>query len=632
MSDTATSTEQKPTLFHSLAAMQERHAQLVREVGKDVLSPRNARAVTDFIHDAAATGAVLDANDDRAAAQGLINFWTARLSSAARGAHDDRPEARPVPVPDFDETLLAAFDPATLQAAIARADDWLKALPPQDQATARRVMLRLVRLPTDGKGFDSVPLIRGAFYDLDDPERVNAVIDGLAAAGVIRLSPADAPDLDRVALRSTRLLAEWGAYAAWLQQRREFRNTVAEWDRGGRRPSGLLSGDRLEEVKSYFDRDALERQFTDASRDRERKRNEQNRVLKLVFGSLALVALIGWVVAGVNYHRKRVEAEKATTAAGQAKRAEQAAKDAEDEARRDAQAAKQANAALKEANAALDAKKRLTDLRLLVRGVGELAAAQTPAEQEIALARWTALTRQFDKDPDLRALQLDQLRDCAMRQDEPVRLSAADISRIRRLRNPILENHEVYPTLVAMRQVAFQMVELSATRVVDELTAGQPYSRAAPYAHEFWSQYWGEMLLVESRDVEAAMVAFGKALTRIQASAEKSDGSLAAKVTALFTQCAGEKGKQLAAEFPNLRLNPRIFARVDARARALNVPPRDRKRIQEGLWDIRKEATGRRVTNEQLTTGLQQKLQPLLAALQAERPKPVPPYAAAVAR
>ena len=55
--------------------------------------------------------------------------------------------------------------------------------------------------------------------------------------------------------------------------------------------------------------------------------------------------------------------------------------------------------AVTKANTALREKQQLTILRLLVRGVGELAAVYTRPEQEIALTRWDALVTQFNTDP-----------------------------------------------------------------------------------------------------------------------------------------------------------------------------------------------------------------------------------------
>ena len=82
--------------FPSLSALQENHPALVKEVGPDVLAAGNPDRIVEFVRRGQATGAILDSKEDRAAAQALINFWTARLASAARTARGPRPPPNPM--------------------------------------------------------------------------------------------------------------------------------------------------------------------------------------------------------------------------------------------------------------------------------------------------------------------------------------------------------------------------------------------------------------------------------------------------------------------------------------------------------------------------------------------------------
>jgi len=130
--------------FASLAELQENHAALVKEVGKEILVPANLERIAQFVRKGVATGTVLGAPTDRAAAQSLISFWTARLASAARDLGKDN---SPAQVPEFDDTLLAEFNSDALVAAvITPADEWLDRQSPTDQTLARRLVLRLVSL------------------------------------------------------------------------------------------------------------------------------------------------------------------------------------------------------------------------------------------------------------------------------------------------------------------------------------------------------------------------------------------------------------------------------------------------------------------------------------------------------
>jgi tetratricopeptide (TPR) repeat protein len=288
----------------------------VKQIGPDVLAPENRDRIAEFVRRAVATGKVLDAKDDRAAAQGLINFWVARLAAAARTAErkgTKEPEEG-VEVPCFDDTLLFDFDPDTVRSAAAEADAWLQTLVEAERSLPRCLMLKLVRLRSDVTTFDPIPTVRAALYTLDTPENVDAAIAGLVAAGVVRVRPGETPEMDRVALRSPDLITEWKTFAGWLRERVQFREHVNKWDQARRQANQLFEGDHLREVRTYHDRNRLERQFTDRSRDRERRRNEWNRVLKWVFLGLALAILCGWITALFYYHAASAEREVASDA------------------------------------------------------------------------------------------------------------------------------------------------------------------------------------------------------------------------------------------------------------------------------------------------------------------------------
>ena len=352
--------------FDSLAGLQKAHTDLATEVGKEVLVPDNAARVAVFVRRAVATGAALDDRDDRAATQALINFWTARLSSAAREAEREAVKRalsgesagpRPV-VPDLGDTLLKEFVPATLKDLIEAADAWLAGLPDERRRTVRRVLLRLTRLrpagpdspPPDSPSFDAVPSARAILWDVGPSAAVvNDVIAGLAAAGVVRVRPGETPEADQVALRSSTLIDDWPTLKTYLADRQIFRSRVDGWARRATEASpppspelipprlnvslfgvtsfgevvrwtawlaksgcfwirraarvfqpadaALLTGEDLEEVRTYADRTDAERRFIEASRYRELRGHKQSRILAAVFAGLVLVAATGWIGA-----------------------------------------------------------------------------------------------------------------------------------------------------------------------------------------------------------------------------------------------------------------------------------------------------------------------------------------------
>jgi hypothetical protein len=574
--------------FGSAEEVATEHAALLSRL-PDQTGPSDFQPIIQFIEKAAATGAVLYNPEDRKQVQGLIDYWAASLLTESRETAKDGAASRIKP----PSTVLTPFDPETIRRAAAAADDWLATLSDTDRMTARRILLRLVRLLKDGVKFDPVPTVRATLYDLDAPERVDAVVDGLAASGIVRVTRSPSPELDRIALRFPGLTTTWPTYVDMLADRKRFRDAVLAWDRAGRPTSALATGAQLEEARSYFDRDNLEREFLEQSRLWEWRENARNRILKYVFGGLALAALVGWIAAGINYHR----------------------------AKRDQQTLRE--------------KQQLSNTRLFVRGLGELATARTLPEQKIAKKRWHTLLQQFENDPQaaaLLALNLSELQESACCQDGPVHLSTGEIAEIRRLRNPILGlgNDLLAKTFESMRSVSFAMVTLSAKQAVEELKAGKLYSEVEPYAREFWTQYWGEMLLVEGDKVNDAMIAFGQILWQIRLDVEKPNQHLANKINDRLQAVTGrypdDKKKQLSAVLTDLPLNVRSFDQVDTRAKELQIDDNDRSRIQDELSQIRKEAINRPVANQKLVSELQEKLQPLLDALQREEGKPIPRY------
>src|SRR4051812_36881406 len=80
----AVSPKVKPQPFECLEDVESQHASLVKELKTLFASPAGIDRARQFLARAAATGTMLDAREDRASVQGLMNFWTAKLASAAR--------------------------------------------------------------------------------------------------------------------------------------------------------------------------------------------------------------------------------------------------------------------------------------------------------------------------------------------------------------------------------------------------------------------------------------------------------------------------------------------------------------------------------------------------------------------
>jgi hypothetical protein len=224
-----------PAGFPCLAQLQERHAALVKGIGQRVLEPSSLQDIVPFVRRGVATGAVLDARDDRVAAQSLVTFWTGRVASAVREANKDNPAVKD---PDFGDTLLEEFRPDALVPAVVRpADEWLAGLSAKDRALVQRLLLRLVRLREDNTTFELRPsTLEGACELLDPreadeaavPQKCKRLLSKLVELGVVRTVP-DAPGFESYALRSPALMDLWPQLKEWLSERRQFRLKATGW-------------------------------------------------------------------------------------------------------------------------------------------------------------------------------------------------------------------------------------------------------------------------------------------------------------------------------------------------------------------------------------------------------------------
>src|SRR6478672_3551552 len=127
---TITAKESQP--YASLQALEHASDALIADLPEDEVSvsdsERNAIAerIALFIDRATMTGTVLDAPDDRKAAQALIDFWLAKRYAIPRETPTkQRPSAKA-------NTLLKPFDRAAMTAVIAEGDKALASLSRKD--------------------------------------------------------------------------------------------------------------------------------------------------------------------------------------------------------------------------------------------------------------------------------------------------------------------------------------------------------------------------------------------------------------------------------------------------------------------------------------------------------------------
>ena len=264
-----------------LEALRSGHADLLQSVPdqEDKLTGSDVSRIREFLRRAAAAGKVIDTLTDRKVAQGMLDYWSATLYSQGhrQAGGSDASERLPK-----EETVLADFETGTIGQVAQAADAWFQRVPEGDRDLVRRILLRLVRLPADDRRFQATVALRSMLQQLGSPAQVDAILEGLAEVGLIRIEQRDRPENDLVSLRYEALSRLWSPYAAWLEQRLRFRDTASFWKVSHQDQTALIRDKLLDEAIDYHDKNELEQKFVEPSRDRERSQNRVNLVAKWI--------------------------------------------------------------------------------------------------------------------------------------------------------------------------------------------------------------------------------------------------------------------------------------------------------------------------------------------------------------
>jgi WD40 repeat protein len=157
--------------------------------------------------------------------------------------------------------------------ALARsADAWYEALIPEEQVTAKRLLLRLIR-PSEGLEVTSNRVRRESLYRAGEaPDRIDRVLGKLIQARLVRFTAIDTPSDTQVEVAHEALVRNWPKLVAWLEDervamRRRLHLTAAaqQWEALGRDPGILLRGLLLDEALRYDDLNEQETAFVQAS-------------------------------------------------------------------------------------------------------------------------------------------------------------------------------------------------------------------------------------------------------------------------------------------------------------------------------------------------------------------------------
>ncbi|MFE2106125.1 helix-turn-helix domain-containing protein [Kitasatospora sp. NPDC059463] len=231
----------------------------------------------------------------------------------------------------------AAYEAAGgVRGAIARtAEQAYNGLTPQQAATARRILLRLVT-PGDGAQDTGRPAHRTELASLgtgDADTGTAAVLEALARARLITL------DGDTVHLAHEALISCWPRLNTWiddardrLRRHRHLTEAARAWEELDQDPGALYRGTRLAAAESAFtgaghreDLTPLESRFLTAAltaRDQENRRTARSarrlRTLLATLSALVVLAMLAGVVAWQQHltgERRRTEAAARRAAA-----------------------------------------------------------------------------------------------------------------------------------------------------------------------------------------------------------------------------------------------------------------------------------------------------------------------------
>jgi hypothetical protein len=460
--------------FDSLEAMKARHKELLRTVEKEETVDTVRARVLEFLARGTATGLVLDNPGDRRVAQGLIDYWKATLYTQLRG--EVEPSA-----PSPTETVLKEFPEDDSVKLAAAAEGAVAALAPEDRDVARQILQRLVRLEPAVREFHSVAAPRASLDELGNVGQVVRVVHALESAGVIRSVPAPVGDT-QIELAAAHLVRTWPRYADWLKDRLAFRTAAYLWQQHDRLASGLLSGRPLAEAAAYRDLDAVEGDFQKSSRRREahmQRVRTRGAFLFLALIILGLIVVVVLLVRSINAERNLKQ--------------------------------------FKYDQPALI--KRFTDINRLVRALSDIVVAEGDYDR-LAQWRWEDLKAQlgaedvpdsfleeFLREQDSQIARLMKAE--GMKERGPI---ALDIAHDLRDRSLAMKSRETEAMLKSVRALTYRTADRVVTVIVAKASEGKTYAEVGAYWREFWRLYWGALGMVESREVEAAMIRFGKAL------------------------------------------------------------------------------------------------------------------------
>ncbi len=175
-----------------------------------------------------------------------------------------------------------------MQALSKTADTLYESLLPEEQVTARRILLQVVR-PSEGLEVTRNRVRREELYRGGEAQdRIDRTLEKLVQSRLVHLTKGAAPADDQVEVAHEALVRNWPRLVEWLEdervalrRRQRLATQAVQWDARGRKnnDSVLLRGWLLEEAKKFEGLSDLETVFVETSEEavRQAEQVEEDR-------------------------------------------------------------------------------------------------------------------------------------------------------------------------------------------------------------------------------------------------------------------------------------------------------------------------------------------------------------------
>jgi hypothetical protein len=303
--DSATASAVPP--LTTLAALRQRHAELLKKVPAEGPDPEHLAEVQEFLRNGAAVGEWLDLPAEREEAQGILDYWRATLYAQNRARQASSPTESSGDKVRLKSAVLAPFNEQALKHIVDAVESSLETAlreHPELQEVGRRVLLRLVRMDETTTKFIPVSARRSELVALAPPGKVAKILTLLERAGLLTIHVEPPSGDEQIQLAHEALTRVWTRLVGALEKRTLFRDAALFWDKHGRDRNALFTGDLLKEAEAYQDLNPLERAFVDACQAEAIRRAdlEQSRRRRRFWTRTAVaVAILVPVAAGFFY-------------------------------------------------------------------------------------------------------------------------------------------------------------------------------------------------------------------------------------------------------------------------------------------------------------------------------------------